>query len=210
MTEMGRFITLEGGEGTGKSTLIAGLHRALTARGLGTIITREPGGTVLAESIRALALNPPEGEAWSPMAHALLMNASREDHLKQLIRPAIANGDWVLCDRFADSTRAYQGIDGVDPEHLLQIETIVVGATIPDLTIVLDAAPEALAERRRQRDVSDVFEKKAIEFHEKVRTAFLEIAELEPNRCVVLDALQSPEMVLDQALDSIDLRLGRI
>lgn len=207
MTGPGRFITLEGGEGTGKSTLIAGLQQALSARDVDLVTTREPGGTVLAEAVRNLALNPPEDEAWSPLAHALLMNTAREDHLKRLIRPALARGAWVICDRFADSTRAYQSIDGVSLEQLLAIEAIVVGETRPDLTLILDAAPEALAERRRQRNVSDVFEQKELAFHEQVRSAFLNIARIEPERCVVLDALQSPEDVLQAALDAIEQRL---
>ncbi|MEM1148737.1 MAG: dTMP kinase, partial [Pseudomonadota bacterium] len=122
----GRFVTLEGGEGTGKSTLIEGLHAALLARGITCHITREPGGTVLAEALRALALTPPEGEIWSPLAQALLMNAARDHHLQDLIRPALARGDWILCDRFSDSTRAYQSIDGVAPEILIQLEQAVV------------------------------------------------------------------------------------
>lgn len=207
MTDLGRFITLEGGEGTGKSTLIAGLERALSARGHDVVVTREPGGTKLAEAVRNLALHPPEDKAWSPLAHALLMNTSRDDHLQNLIRPALARGCWVICDRFADSTRAYQSIDGVTPEDLLAIEAIVVGDTRPDLTLILDAAPNALAERRHQRNVSDVFERKATEFHERVRSAFLEIAESEPERCVVLDALGSPDQVLTAALNAIDTRL---
>lgn len=207
MTDLGRFITLEGGEGTGKSTLIAGLERALSARGHEIVVTREPGGTVLAEAVRELALHPPEGQSWSPLAHALLMNTAREDHLKHLIRPALSRGAWVICDRFADSTRAYQSIDGVDAEDLLTIETIIVGETRPDLTLILDAAPEALAERRKQRDVSDVFERKAAAFHTRVREAFLAIAEAEPDRCVVIDALAEPDAVLNTALQAIDSRL---
>lgn len=203
----GRFITLEGGEGTGKSTLIAGLQSVLHDRGTEIVVTREPGGTVLAEAVRALALNPPDGESWSPLAHALLMNTAREDHLKNLIRPALARGAWVICDRFADSTRAYQSIDGVALERLLAIEAIVVGETRPDLTLILDAAPDALAERRYQRNVSDVFEQKDLSFHEQVRSAFLDIADKEPDRCVVLDALQSPEDVLNAALSVIDRHL---
>lgn len=208
MTELGRFITLEGGEGTGKSTLIAGLQRTLGDRGLDVVVTREPGGTVLAEAVRGLALNPPDDAAWSPLAHALLMNTAREDHLKHLIRPALARGTWVICDRFADSTRAYQSIDGVDLEKLLAIEAIVVGETRPDLTLILDAAPEALLQRRQQRNTKDVFELKTVAFHEKVRAAFLEIAEAEPQRCHVLDALQSPEDVLKAALTAIDQHLA--
>lgn len=203
----GRFITLEGGEGTGKSTLIAGLSEALRDRGLNVIVSREPGGTKLAEEVRALALNPPAGETWSPLSHALLMNTARDDHLNKLIRPALERGDWVLCDRFADSTRAYQRVDGQDIETLLKIEHAVVRETRPDLTLILDGAPESLAQRRQERGVQDVFEQKDLEFHSSIRAAFLEIAEGEPDRCVVIDALQTPEQVLADALGAIDARL---
>ena len=203
----GRVITLEGGEGTGKSTLIAGLSKALQERGRNVIVTREPGGTKLAEEVRALALNPPGGEAWSPLSHALLMNTARDDHLDKLIRPALERDDWVLCDRFADSTRAYQRVDGQDIETLLKIEHAVVRETRPDLTLVLDGAPEDLAERRRERGVQDVFEQKDLEFHASIRAAFLEIAESEPDRCVVINALQTQEKVLAQALAVIVSRL---
>lgn len=207
VSKAGRFITLEGGEGTGKSTLIQGLREALERLGHVVVVTREPGGTPLAERVRTLALSPPDELSWSPLAHALLMNTSREDHLTKHIRPALTDGAWVLCDRFADSTRAYQSIDGVEPETLLQIERLVVGETRPDLTLVLDAAPEALANRRHARGVSDVFEAKDMAFHRHVRDAFLEIAKDEPDRCAVLDALQSPAQVLAAAIDVIDARL---
>jgi len=207
VADTGRFITLEGGEGTGKSTLIQGLRAALENRGLDVIVTREPGGTPLAERVRSLALSPPDDLSWSPLAHALLMNTSREDHLTKLIRPALAKGTWILCDRFADSSRAYQSIDGVDSETLLKIERIVVRETRPDLTIILDAAPEALASRREARGVSDVFEARNMDFHNQIRAAFLEIAEAEPHRCAVIDALQSPPAVLARAIDLVDERL---
>lgn len=207
MTGTGRFITLEGGEGTGKSTLIQGLRTALENRGLNVLVTREPGGTPLAERVRSLALSPPDDLNWSPLAHALLMNTSREDHLTKLIRPALAEGIWILCDRFADSTRAYQSIDGVDSDTLLQIEQIVVGDTRPDLTIILDAAPEALASRREARGVSDVFEARNMDFHNQIRAAFLDIAKAEPERCAIVDALQSPPAVLARAINLIDDRL---
>ena len=203
----GRFISLEGGEGGGKSTLIAGLRGALEARGLEVIVTREPGGTPLSEQVRALALTPPEGETWSPLAHALLMNTAREDHLRKLIRPALASGKWVLCDRFADSTLVYQAIDGGDLGSLRQIQDIVVGDTQPDLTFILDAAPEDLLERREKRAVSDVFEAKDLSFHQKVREGFKAIAEEAPERCVLIDALMDPEQVLEAALQAIDARL---
>lgn len=203
----GRFITLEGGEGVGKSTLVSGLRGALEQRGIDVIVTREPGGTPLAEQVRTLALTPPDGETWSPLAHALLMNTARQDHLEKLIRPALARGIWVICDRFADSTLAYQSVQGVRLDTLQRLQDVVVADTRPDLTLILDGAPEALLDRRRQRAMSDVFEAKDISFHEQIRTAFLDIAKREPDRCVVLDALKSPGEILAEALDSMDARL---
>lgn len=200
----GRFITLEGGEGTGKSTLIAGLVTALRDRGISVVVTREPGGTPMAEKIRELALNPPEDHEWSPLAHALLMNAAREDHLIRQIRPALQRGLWVLCDRFADSTRAYQSTQGVPFSVLKQFEHAVVGDTVPDLTLILDASPQDLAERRRVRAVTDVFEAKDMKFHNDIRNVFLSIAKDEPDRCKLIDAMQPVENVLAAALKHID------
>ena len=127
----------------------------------------------------------------------------------RLAGKALERGDWILCDRFADSTRAYQRVDGQDIETLRKIEQAVVRDTRPDLTLILDGAPEDLAERRRERGVEDVFEQKDLEFHSRIREAFLEIARDGPERCVVIDALQSPAKVLDAALNEIDARLGR-
>ncbi|MEM8617015.1 MAG: dTMP kinase [Pseudomonadota bacterium] len=204
----GRFITLEGGEGTGKSTLIAGLNTAFRARGISAVVTREPGGTPLAEAARTLVLHPPEGEAWSPLAEALLMNAARVDHLERQIRPALRGGLWVVCDRFSDSTLAYQSVGGVSLPLLRQLESLTVGDTRPDLTLVLDAAPEALQPRRIARQTRDAFEDKALSFHHAVRERFLEIAKAAPERCVVIDALQTPEAILSEALELIEKRLG--
>ena len=204
----GQFITLEGGEGTGKSTLIAGLANALRERGISCIVTREPGGTPLAEHVRDLALNPPDGESWSPLAQALLMNAAREDHLERQIRPALRAGRWVLCDRFADSTRAYQSIDGVAMSTLLAFERAVVGETKPDLTLILDGDPELLLQRRALRGTSDAFEEKDMAFHVHVRETFLSIARDEPLRCSVINALQSVDDVLDDAVATIEQRIG--
>jgi len=204
----GQFITLEGGEGTGKSTLIAGLANALRARGISCIVTREPGGTPLAEHVRDLALNPPDGESWSPLAQALLMNAAREDHLERQIRPALRAGRWVLCDRFADSTRAYQSIDGVAMSTLLAFERAVVGETKPDMTLILDGDPELLLQRRALRGTSDAFEAKDMAFHVHVRETFLSIARNEPERCAVVNALQSVESVLGDAVKTIEQRIG--
>lgn len=205
--QSGKFITLEGGEGTGKSTLITGLGIALCKRGIECIQTREPGGTPLAEAVRALALHPPGDAEWAPLAHALLMNAARQDHLEHQIRPTLARGAWVLCDRFADSTRAYQSIEGVSQAVLKSFEKAVVGETVPDLTLVLDADPVDLLDRRNNRGIVDAFEAKGAAFHQKVRQIFLEIAAAEPERCVVLNALQEPADILKQALEALENRL---
>lgn len=198
-TAAGRFITLEGGEGTGKSTLAKALAEKLEALGIRAILTREPGGTPLAEAARQLLLHPPEGQAWSPLSEALLVNAARRDHLEKLIRPALARGDWVICDRFADSTRVYQSIGGgVAPETLLAIEREVLGTTLPDMTFVLDVSLETARKRRAARaGALDAFERRPDEFHEAVRLAFLGIAEAEPKRCRVIDAGNTPEGVLE-------------
>lgn len=195
----GRFITLEGGEGTGKSTLQAALKDRLAEQGVNIVLTREPGGTSRAEAIRALVLNPPGGKAFSPLAEALLMNAARSDHLDGLIRPALAAGKWVICDRFMDSTRVYQGVSGdLTPETLLAFERHVVAATRPDLTLILDAPVNVAHARRTARmGAQDVFEQRDLAFHQSVRHAFAEIARAEPDRCKLIDASRSPQDVAD-------------
>ncbi len=205
----GRFITLEGGEGTGKSTLLAALRGKLEAAGYSVVVTREPGGTELAETIRNLVLHPPEGQVWSSMAEALLMNAARTDHLEKMIRPAITAGTWVLCDRFADSTRVYQSVQkGVSIEVLKMLERSVLGDTRPDLTLVLDAPVELAASRRAERGGQvDAFEMRDQAFHEAVRQAFLDVAKDEPSRCAVLDSSRTAEDVATQAWKAIEGRL---
>ena len=206
----GRFITLEGGEGTGKSTLAKELAQKLEAAGIRTILTREPGGTPLAEAARHLLLHPPEGEAWSPLSEALLVNAARRDHLEKLIRPALARGDWVICDRFADSTRVYQSVSGgVAQSTLLSIEREVLGDTLPSMTLVLDVSLDVARERRAVRaGAMDTFERRPEAFHEAVRAAFLKIAEAEPARCRVIDAGQSAGQVLEAAWGDICSMIG--
>lgn len=197
----GRFITLEGGEGTGKSTLQAALRDRLAERGIDAILTREPGGTTKAEAIRALVLTPPGGKAFSPLAEALLMNAARSEHLDGLIRPALSEGQWVICDRFADSTRVYQGISGTVPESvLLHFESYVVAETRPDLTLILDAPVSVTQQRRAARSLApDVFEQRGQDFHQAVRHAFADLARKEPERCKLIDASRSPSDVADAA-----------
>ncbi|MEO9970086.1 MAG: dTMP kinase [Hyphomonadaceae bacterium] len=204
ITNRGRFITLEGGEGSGKSTLLTGLTARTEALGIQVVRTREPGGTPLAESVRALALHPPDGQNWSPLAEALLMNAARASHLDELIRPSLDAGHWVLCDRFSDSTLAYQSVGGVPMATLRAMETSVLKNTAPDLTLILDAAPEDLIERRRSRgEALDVFEARPQAFHTAVRNAFVSIAHSDPSRYVLIDALASADDVLDAAWSAI-------
>lgn len=201
MLSGGLFITLEGGEGAGKSTLQKALAERLEAGGYKVVTTREPGGTKLAEVIRDLTLHPP-GDDWTPLSEALLMNAARTDHIEKVIKPALDSGAWVICDRFSDSTLAYQSADdGVSMSVLKRLEKIVLGKTVPDLTIILDAPIGQLRVRRGAE--TDAFESRGLAFHHAVREAFLEIADSDPKRCVVIDALQSPEAVLMDALKAI-------
>ena len=208
MLTSGKFITLEGGEGAGKSTLQQSLAERLRAGGYKVVTTREPGGTPLAEKIRDLTLHPP-GDDWSPLAEALLMNAARTDHIEKVIRPALDRGSWVICDRFSDSTLAYQSVlGGVSMSKLRKLEKIVVGKTAPDITLILDAPIGQLRVRRGSE--TDAFEQRGLEFHHAVREAFLEIAEEDPDRCVVIDALQSPVDALSASLRAIKAHLDSV
>jgi dTMP kinase len=187
----GRFITFEGGEGSGKSTQIRLLADALQKRGIAVVITREPGGSAMGERIRALLLDPLA--KLDAVTQLFLFSAARRDHVTTLIAPALARGEWVLCDRFADSSRAYQGAAGAVAQALLnQCEAAAVGATRPDLTVILDIAPEKglarAASRRASDSAADAFEASDMAFHTKVRAGFLAIATAEPERCAVVDA----------------------
>ena len=197
----GRFITFEGGEGTGKSTHAAFLAARLRSFGIGVNLTREPGGTPGAEIMRYILLSG-AARPFGPNAEAMLFAAARDDHLTTLIRPALARGRWVVCDRFADSTRIYQGVAGkVDPRAIRAMERIVVGDTKPDLTFILDVpAKEGMrraAARRGQGD-ADRFEAETLNFHEKLRDGFLTLAANEPDRCVLIDATMPKEEVSEQ------------
>jgi dTMP kinase len=194
----GCFITFEGGEGSGKSTQIRLLAARLEGQGRIVRVTREPGGSPMGERIRGLLLDP--AARLDAMTQIFLFCAARHDHVVELIEPALLRGEWVLCDRFADSSRAYQGAAGEIPEELVRIfETAAIGTTKPDLTLILDIAPEkglARANRRRSRtDKADAFEAADIAFHERVRQGYLAQAIAEPDRCVVIDADQSEEAV---------------
>jgi dTMP kinase len=192
----GRFITLEGGEGAGKSTQARRLAERLKARGRAVVVTREPGGSLGAEMIRALLVTG-ETDRWSPISETLLMYAARRDHIERTIAPALAAGDWVVSDRFADSTRAYQGAGGGAPASLIQtLERHVLGETRPDLTLILDLPVEVGMARAMSRDHAETrFEAKGAAFHERLREGFLAIARVEAARCVVIDASQPAEAV---------------
>lgn len=196
----GLFITLEGGEGAGKSTQIRRLAARLEALGRSVVLTREPGGSPYAERIRE-AILAGKGKPYGPLAEALMFSAARLDHLTQTIRPALARGDIVLCDRFADSTRAYQGAQGaVDDAELAALERVVVGETRPDLTLILDLPAEtglARADARRggPGQKADRFESENLNFHKRLRKAFIAIAEAEPGRCRIIRADRDAEEI---------------
>lgn len=187
--ELGRFIAFEGGEGTGKSTQARLLAEELEARGIPSVLTREPGGTAGAEAIRAMLLHPP-GEGWGPRAEALLFAAARADHVARLIRPALEAGKWVICDRFLDSSRAYQGAAGaLGDEAVRTLHQLGSEGLLPDLTIVLAAGPERIGARLAERDggSADAIGGRDADYHEKVAAAFGAFAHDEPERFAVLD-----------------------
>ncbi|MEE2981597.1 MAG: dTMP kinase [Pseudomonadota bacterium] len=187
-TTKGRFITLEGGEGAGKSTQVEQLCEALRGRGLEVVATREPGGSDGAEAIRALLVTG-DTARWDPLTEALLNFAARRDHYTRTIAPTLASGAWIVCDRFADSTMAYQGYGlDVDRDILRQLYKTVLGDFAPDLTIVLDLPVDVGLGRANRRGGDDRYERMDIEFHQRLRDGFLEIAANEPERCAVVDA----------------------
>lgn len=204
----GRFITFEGGEGAGKSTQARLLVERLQAAGLTVVMTREPGGSEGAEALRPLLVTG-DRDRWTPTAETLLMYAGRSDHLTRLIRPALEAGTWVVCDRFSDSTRAYQGAGGgVDPAFIEAIEAEVVGADKPDLTLIFDMPVEVGLERAFGRDMFEArFESKGLEFHERLRAEFLRIASREPQRCARIDASGSLEAVAADVWAAVSSRL---
>ena len=194
----GRFITFEGGEGSGKSTQIKTLAERLDALKLRAIVTREPGGSPGAEIIRHLVLSG-MGKLLGPDAETLLFAAARDDHVRTVIRPALSQGLWVLCDRFSDSTRAYQGRLGkVSAELLNAMERVTIGDLKPDLTFILDVPVEIGMQRaaaRRGTGTPDRFEAEDVRFHRQLREAYRQIAAAEPKRCVLIDASADPGTV---------------
>ena len=206
----GKFITFEGGEGTGKSTQAGMLAQRLETYGLAVQLTREPGGSPGAEIIRHILLTG----AAKPLGadvEAMLFAAARDDHVRCTILPALRSGKWVVCDRFADSTRVYQGILGqVDQKLINVLERVSVGELSPDLTVILDVQVQIGLERARQRRGSaqaDRFEGEGVEFHQKLRDAYLDIAAHEPDRCVVIDTTASKDIVADAIWQAVESRL---
>jgi dTMP kinase len=207
--QRGRFISLEGGEGAGKSTQARRLAERLASDGREVALTREPGGSPGAEAIRRLLV---EGEAdrWSAISETLLMFAARRDHIERVIAPALERGAWVISDRFLDSTRAYQGAAGGAPASLIEaLEREVVGAATPDLTVIMDMPVEAgLARAAGRAGGEGRFESKGRDFHERLRAAFLDIARREPERCAVLSAEGDLDTVAARVWDLVVARLG--
>ena len=199
----GLFITLEGGEGAGKSTLAASLAGALRARGREVVQTREPGGSPGADEIRALLLRG-DTRRWTAVEEALLYSTARSNHLNHLVRPALARGAVVVCDRYYDSTRAYQiAAGGLNP-HVLTTLNQLIEAPTPDVTLILDLDPSAgLGRGQGAQSGEDRFERKGADYHARVRAAFHEIAKAEPQRCVLINAAQTPEVVLNAALSAV-------
>ena len=190
-----RFITIEGVEGVGKSTNISVLEEMLRERSIDHIRTREPGGTDLAENIRALLLEGQDGRP-AALSELLLIFAARADHLEKIIAPALEQGKWVICDRFTDATFAYQGGGrGLPHETIAALESMVQGELRPDLTVILDLDPEIGLERARQRGGLDRIERETGDFHARVRDCYLEIARREAGRCAVIDASDDPDAV---------------
>jgi dTMP kinase len=206
----GRFITFEGGEGTGKSTHASLLAQKLRALGIGVVLTREPGGSPGAEIIRHVLLSG-AAKPLGPEAEAILFAAARDDHVRNTILPALNRGRWVICDRFTDSTRIYQGdLGGVDAKLLRALERVTVNDLKPDMTFVLDVPVEigmSRAEKRRGDGATDRFEGESKEFHEQLRDAFRMLALSEPNRCVLIDASGTRDDVADLIWSVVNKRL---
>ena len=204
----GRFITLEGGEGAGKSTQSNLLADWLAEQGVNAVQTREPGGSPRAEVLREMLLTGLV-EPFGAKAEALIFAVARTDHMNQTIRPALQGGAWVICDRFIDSTRAYQGADGVDPDEINRLEDLAVGADRPDLTVILDLpAVVGLYRAQSRSGPVDRFEADDIAIQEARRQRFLDIAQVEAERCVVIDASGTPEEVAKTVQDAVKARLG--
>ncbi len=208
----GLFVSFEGGEGAGKSTQIRRLAERLRELGHDVLITREPGGSPGAESVRHVLLSG-AAEMFGTRMEAILFAAARNDHVEEVIRPALARGTIVLCDRFMDSSRVYQGVTGnLEADYIEALQRVAVNGVIPDCTLILDIPAEIGLERARKRasavTAPDRFEKEEMQTHEKRREAFLDIAAREPDRCHVVDALRSEDEIAEDIAAIVDRRLG--
>lgn len=205
----GRFITFEGGEGAGKSTQIRLLATHLEKLGQEVVLTREPGGSTGAEEIRNLLVNG-ESDRWTGMTEVLLHFAARADHIARTIQPALDRGAWVVCDRFADSSMAYQGVaQGIGAEVISTLTTMVAGKTLPDLTFILDLpVDEGLARAASRGQGEDRYEKMGRTFHEKLRQAFLDIGTQQPERCKIIVATGSIEEIANEIRTLTEARFG--
>ena len=207
----GKFITFEGGEGTGKSTQSGLLAKRLRGFAIGVVQTREPGGSLGAEIIRHVLLSG-AAKPLGPEAEAMLFAAARADHIKTTITPALERGKWVICDRYIDSTRVYQGAAGnVDQRFISGLERLIVGDVMPDLTLILDIDPQiglARAAARRNDASVDRFEQEKLDFHVKLRDAYREIAAANPDRCVLIDAQGTPDVVTTAIWKVVEKRLA--
>lgn len=207
--ETGRLITFEGGEGAGKSTQVSILVDRLRSAGRRAMATREPGGSPAAEDIRETLLSG-KVKQFGPFAEALLFSIARADHIDNVISDALARGQWVVCDRFLDSTRAYQGATGGVPAPVISaLERLTLHGLMPNLTIVLDIpVEEGLARLAQRRGAPDRFESQDVSQHERIRRAFLNIAEEEPGRCVVIDARKPEALVAEDVWEAVTERLS--
>jgi dTMP kinase len=202
-----KFITFEGGDGSGKTSQLKMLSAWFSARDIPHVITREPGGCPSAEGLRNLLLQG-EGDKWDALSESLLFYAARCEHLRTVIRPALESGAWVLCDRFADSTTVFQGaVKGVGRDILGHLHTWVVGNKGPDLTLIFDLPPEEGLARKNQQATLGLTETRmesmGLNFHKKIRDGFLTIAKLEPQRCTVINALGTREEVQNRVLEAL-------
>lgn len=207
----GLFVSFEGGEGAGKSTQIRRLAERLRERGHDVLVTREPGGSPGAEAVRHVLLSG-AAEMFGTRMEAILFAAARNDHVEEVIRPALARGTIVLCDRFMDSSRVYQGVTGnLEADYIEALQRVAVNGVIPDCTLILDIPAEIGLERARKRasavTAPDRFEKEEMQTHEKRREAFLDIAAREPDRCHVVDAQRSEDEIAEDIAAIVDRRL---
>lgn len=205
----GYFITFEGGEGVGKTTQISHLKETLIGQGRDVIMTREPGGTKAAEEIRTLLSHQEYGGQWSPEAELLLLFAARSMHIKEVIAPALQEGKIILCDRYVDSTRVYQGhLQNVDMGFISSLEEKIIGSAMPDLTIIMDLEASAAMERVKERGAQDHYDMGDEEFYDNLHKGFQKIAEENPDRCVMIDAARDEAVIAKDIIGIVEKRLS--